>query len=184
MAAEKAGIADMFASIITPRLELVVMTPECLCSEMQADQRLSELLNCSLSKEWPPEVWEPHVWELLLGHFAERPEQIAWHRYVVLRERQMLIGTVDAFRTPDKPDEAEIGYALVPEFWRRGFATEATEALVEWIAETGQVTRLCAHTFPNITGSVRILERCGFVLEGPGDEQGTVRYGKTLIRRE
>lgn len=164
------------ASVLTPRLELVAITPECLRSELANDGRLGELLGCAVTSEWPPEVWEPHVWELLLGHFAERPEQTAWHRYVVLRESRLLIGTVNAFRGPESPEEAEIGYALVPEFWRRGLATEATEALLGWIAAAGAVNRLCAHTFPEITASVRILEHCGFTLAGAGAEEGTVRY--------
>jgi RimJ/RimL family protein N-acetyltransferase len=142
---------------------------------------LGELLGCEVTGEWPPEVWEPHVWEMLLGMFAERPDEKAWHRYVVLRgERRVLIGTVNAGSWSGNPEEAELGYALVSEFWRRGLATEAALALVEFVEASGGVRRLCAHTFPELTASVRILERCGFLLEGPGAEEGTVRYGKGL----
>jgi RimJ/RimL family protein N-acetyltransferase len=173
-------MADAVPRIVTPRLELVAMRPECLRSELQRDGRLSELLSCEVTGEWPPEVWEPHVWELLLGRFAERPEEVAWHRYVVLREPRVLVGTVNAFRWPERPEEAEIGYAMVPDFWRRGLATEAARAMVGFVEASGGVRRLCAHTFPELTASVRILERCGFVLEGQGVEEGTVRYGKVL----
>jgi RimJ/RimL family protein N-acetyltransferase len=175
------GMAPAVPSIVTPRLELVAMRPECLRLELGRDGRLGERLGCEVTGEWPPEVWEPHVWELLLGHFAERPEEIAWHRYVLLREPRVLVGTVNAFRWPERPDEAEIGYALVPEFWRRGLAGEAAEAMVAWIIGTGQVSRLCAHTFPEITASVRILERLEFVLEGPGVEERTVRYRREVV---
>lgn len=178
------GNRDAVADIVTSRLELVVIRPDCLRSELARDGRLGELLGCEVTSEWPPEVWEPHVWELLLGHFNKCAEQIAWHRYVVLRvagaRGRVLIGTVNAFRWSETLDEAEIGYALVPEFWRRGLATEATEAMIAWMAETGQVRSLYAHTFPQITGSVRILERCGFTLVGPGNEEGTVRYRKRI----
>ena len=174
------GTADSVPVIVTPRLELVAMRPECLRSELERDGRLAALLGCEVTHQWPPEVWEPHVWELLLGTLAERPEQVAWHRYVVLRDRGVLVGTVNAFRWPERPDEAEIGYALVPEFWRRGLATEAAEAMVRWIEATGEVNRLCAHTFPHLIASVRILERCGFVIDGPGLEAGTVRYRRDL----
>ena len=180
MQMKRMGTADAVPSIATPRLELVAMRPECLRSELDADGGLGELLGAAVTPEWPPEVWEPHVWKLLLEDFAERPEQIAWHRYLVMREPRVPIGTANAFRWPERPDEAEIGYALLPEFWRRGLAREATEALIAWVAATGRVSRLCAHTFPEITASVRILERCGFVLEGPGVEERTVRYGRAL----
>jgi RimJ/RimL family protein N-acetyltransferase len=180
MQIEANGTADAVPSIVTPRLELVAMRPECLRSELERDGQLGKLLGCEVTGEWPPDVWEPHVWELLLGHFAERPQQIAWHRYVVLREPRVLVGTVNAFQWPERPDEAELGYALVPEFWRRGLATETAEAMVAWIAGLAQVSRLCAHTFPEITASVRILERLGFVLEGPGAEERTVCYRRRM----
>jgi ribosomal-protein-alanine N-acetyltransferase len=174
------GMAAAVPSIVTPRLELVAVRPECLRSELGRDGQLGKLLGCEATGQWPPEVWEPHVWELLLGHFADRPEEIAWHRYVLLRERRVLVGTVNAFRWPERQEEAEIGYAIVPEFWRRGLATEAAMALVEFVEASGGVRRLCAHTYPRLLASVRILERCGFVLEGPGAEEGTVRYGKVV----
>ena len=168
------------AVLPTRRLELVAITPDCLRAEMAGDARLGELLGCDVPPEWPPEVWESHVWQLLTEHFAAYPDQTAWHRYIVLREPRVLIGTVNAFRWPDRPGEAELGYALVPAYWRRGLATEAAEALVAWAAAMGQVHRLCAHTYPHLTASIRILERCEFALEGPGAEEGTVRYGREL----
>ena len=181
MGIDHGAAAAAVASLVTPRLELVGMRPECLRSELERDGRLGELLGCEVTVEWPSEVWEPHVWEMLLAAFALRPEEMEWHRYVVLRgERRVLVGTVNAGRWSGDPNEAEVGYALVPEFWRRGLATEAAMALVEFVEASGAVRRLCAHTYPELTASVRILERCGFVLEGPGAEERTVRYGKVL----
>ena len=183
MTTETNGAAVAVASIVTPRLELVAMRPECLRSELERDGRLGELLGCEVTAEWPPEVWEPHVWEMLLGMFADRPEEMAWHRYLVLRgERRVLIGTVNAGRWSGDPEEVELGYALVPEFWRRGLATEAALALVAFVEASGGVRRLCAHTYPHLAASVRILERCGFALKGPGAEEGTIRYGKVVLR--
>jgi len=180
MDASRSETAESIPSIWTPRLELVAMRPECLQSEQRGDGSLGQLLAVEMPPEWPPEVWEPHVWELLLQAFNDR-QQIAWHRYVILREPRIVIGIVNAFRWPKTPGEAEVGYAIAPQFWKQGLGREAAEALVRWIVASGQVTRLCAHTFPEIGASVRILERCGFVLEGPGVEPGTVRYVKSSV---
>lgn len=175
------GTADTVPSIWTPQLELVAMRPECLQSELGRDRRLGELLGCDVTAEWPPQVWEPHVWELLLERFMKQPKEAAWHRYVLLRgPNRVLVGTVNAGCWSDDPDEAELGYALVPEFWGRGLATEAAMALVSFVEASGGLRRWCAHTYPEVTASVRILERCGFVLEGPGAEERTVRYAKVL----
>ncbi len=173
-------------NISTARLELVAITPETMRSELAADGRLGELLQCRVTCEWPHADWEPHVFELLLKVFDERPEEIGWHRYILLRTgtaagpdiRPVLIGTTGGFRWPTDRRSAEVGYAIIPEFRLRGYALEAARAMFAWIEGTGEVDYIFAHTFPELLGSIRILERCGFVLEGPGAELGTVRYVK------
>jgi RimJ/RimL family protein N-acetyltransferase len=169
-------------NISTARLELVAITPETMRSELAMDGRLGELLQCRVTSEWPHADWEPHVFELMLKVFEERPEEIGWHRYILLRSdpdgKPVLIGSTGGFRWPADRSSAEVGYAIIPEFRLRGYAIEAAKAMFAWIEATGEVEHIFAHTFPELTGSIRILERCGFVLEGPGAEPGTVRYIK------
>jgi RimJ/RimL family protein N-acetyltransferase len=169
-------------NISTARLELVAITPEFLTSEQASDGRLGEILNCRVTSEWPHADWEPHVLQLLQERFAEDPTEIGWHRYILLRpindQPATLIGSVGGFRWPDDHDAAEIGYAILPEFRLRGYALEATKATLTWIDATHAVKTIFAHTFPHLTGSIRILEQCGFTLEGPGKEENTIRYRK------
>ena len=173
------------STIATPRLDLVAITPEALRSEQAADGRLAEILNCRVTSEWPHADWEPHVFELLLSMFAERPEDIGWHRYILLRQgesdgdaKPVLIGTLGALHWPATPAEVEFGYAIIPEFRRHGYATEAAKAMLGWIEATDPTVTIMAHTYPELTGSVRILEQCGFTLEGPGIEPRTLRFVK------
>ena len=178
------GMPGSIVPLRTARLDLVAITPACLRSELARDGALADHLGCEVTAEWPPNVWEPHVWELLLEHYAAQPDQMAWHRYVILRGTRergpVLIGTVNAFRWPDKRGEAELGYAVVPAYYRQGFATEAALAMVQWIEAGREVTSLCAHTYPELTASARILDRCGFALQGPGAEERTFRYFKAI----
>jgi RimJ/RimL family protein N-acetyltransferase len=169
-------------SISTPRLELVAITPESLTSEQASDGQLGQILNCRVTSEWPHADWEPHVLQLLQQRFAEDPTDIGWHRYVLLRpidnQPATLIGSVGGFRWPDDHEAAEIGYAILPAFRLHGYAIEATKAMLTWIEATHSVKTIFAHTFPHLTGSIRILEQCGFTLEGPGKEENTIRYRK------
>jgi [ribosomal protein S5]-alanine N-acetyltransferase len=162
-------------NISTARLELVAVTPESILSEQAGDGRLGETLGCRVAAEWPPEDWEPHVFVWLLNRFAEDPSSIRWGRYILLRKdvaAPVLIGTVGAV--------PEFGYAVVPEFRRRGYALEAALEMIAWVKGTGEVTQLVAHTYPELAASIRILERCGFVLEGPGKEERTIWYRRDL----
>ena len=174
------------SAITTPRLDLVPITPEALRSEQAADGRLADILNCRVTSEWPHADWEPHVFELMLSTFADHPEDIGWHRYILLRpnkeadreEKPVLIGSVGAFRWPASRSEAEFGYAIIPEFRLHGYANEAAQAMLTWIEAAEPALNIMAHTYPELTGSIRILERCGFTLEGPGTEPRTLRFVK------
>lgn len=165
--------------ILTPRLALIAITPAMVLADKNADPQFEELIGCAVPKEWPPENWDPHVYDFLHELFERDPSSIGWTRFVVLRDaagERTLVGTVGAFSTPSAPDVCEIGYGILQQFEGRGIITEAAQAFIERIRATGQFTSIIAHTFPWLGPSIRVMEKCGMTYEGPGEEQGTVRY--------
>lgn len=88
-----------------------------------------------------------------------------------------IIGVMGAQRVP------EIGYMFLPEYWGKGYATEALKAWMEWywIAYPGgHVEReyLNAITWPEAVGSQNVLQKCGFMFLH-NIQQGLERNGKT-----
>ena len=75
-----------------------------------------------------------------------------------------LIGDV-ACHLDDMGAIAEIGYTLRPEFQGRGYASEATSALVDHILATTSVHRIEASLDPENVPSMRVLESLGMVFE-------------------
>ena len=66
-----------------------------------------------------------------------------------------------------KPDSrAHIGYELAPVWWNRGFMTEAVSAMVKFGFETIGLHSIEAGIHPDNIGSLRVLEKVGFVREG------------------
>jgi [ribosomal protein S5]-alanine N-acetyltransferase len=61
---------------------------------------------------------------------------------------------------------AEIGYWLGEELWGRGIATEALQMLTHQLFADGQLLRLFALPLADNLGSVRVLEKAGYELEG------------------
>ncbi len=61
---------------------------------------------------------------------------------------------------------AEIGYTLARDAWGKGYAVEATTALVEYLFETMDVTRIEAMLHPDNPASAMVLERVGLLFEG------------------
>ena len=76
-------------------------------------------------------------------------------------DQQLLGGTGFAF---ESRSVAMTGYVLARDSWGRGYATEALMAIVN-VARELKVRQLYALCHPDNTASVRVLEKCDFLLE-------------------
>lgn len=63
-------------------------------------------------------------------------------------------------------DEVEILWAIVPERWGHGLATEMAKAAVEVAFGPLELAALVAYTLPDNIASRRVMEKAGFVFEG------------------
>ena len=61
---------------------------------------------------------------------------------------------------------AEVGYWLGKPYWRRGIATAALKSITPYAVEHFDLTRVFANVFAHNSGSIRILEKAGYVREG------------------
>lgn len=57
----------------------------------------------------------------------------------------------------------EIGFMMVPEAWGQGLTTEIAERLVRYGLEEHRLPGICAITYAANIGSIRVLEKLGFV---------------------
>jgi ribosomal-protein-alanine N-acetyltransferase len=165
--------------ILTPRLALITLTPEAILSEQAGDHRLGEIIRCTIPSNWPLTHWEPHVFDFLLNQLDQHPDQLGWPRYIALPHpdgTRTLIGTLGAFSKTDPPTICEIGYGILPPYERRGLATEATQALINYLRNDPRIQTIIAHTFPTLPASIRVMEKCGLTFAGEGEEEGTIRY--------
>lgn len=61
----------------------------------------------------------------------------------------------------DTQPEVEIGYALLPETWGKGYATELAQSLIHWGFKHLTVNQLVGITHPENIASQRVLQKCG-----------------------
>ena len=87
-----------------------------------------------------------------------------------------MVGAGGYFGPPGDDGCVEIGYSVLPEWQRRGYASEIVDALVTRAFSVPDVTLVVAHTTPGNVGSVGVLARCGFSQTGPGAEPGSIRF--------
>ena len=84
----------------------------------------------------------------------------------VLRKSGELIGNCGIRRKPDNEWEADIGYEIAPEFWGRGYATEAATALVEHGFSEMGLHRISSWCIAENGASVSVLRKLGLREEG------------------
>ncbi len=174
--------------IVTRRLELVPATARLLRAALDSDAALAVALGARVPPTWPPEFLDRSALEFTLRKVDADPAAAPWWMsFIILRSHgdalpRTLIGTAGFKGSPGAGDSVEIGYGIVREFQRQGFATEAALALIARAREVPGVTCVTAETLPELVASIGVLRRCGFVLAGPGSEPGVIRYALRLDR--
>ena len=109
---------------------------------------------------------------------------------ITLKGEDKVIGTCGFHFLSRENSHCDIGYDLIPLYWRRGYVTEATHALVRWCFENLDLHRIQADCTEGNIGSERVLEKVGFTHEGTWREScfehgrfvSLKQYG--LLRRE
>lgn len=83
---------------------------------------------------------------------------------VELRESHAPIGMCGLLKREELPDP-DIGFALLPDFWNKGFAFEASEAVLRDARERLNLHRILAITSLENDASINLLQRLGFRFE-------------------
>lgn len=101
-----------------------------------------------------------------------------------------LVGTCTLFRIDRQHRRAEVGFALSRACWGRGVMSRAVPLVLDFGFRVLELHRIEADADPRNTGSIRLLEKLGFIREGHlreryfqlGEAQDAVLLG--LLRRE
>lgn len=172
----------------TPRLALIPATPASLRAELVAPAALGEVLDVNVPASWPPELYDADAVRWTLSFLLAHPDDRLWSLYYLARsstdgaERPRLVGLAGYKGPPDETGVVEIGYGVVPEDRRRGFASEAVRALLARAFVEPAVRMVIAHTLPELTPSIAVLRATGFTFDGPGtdpQEPAAIRYRLT-----
>ena len=80
---------------------------------------------------------------------------------VELKESHTPIGMCGLLKREELTDP-DIGFAFLPEFWRKGFAFEAAVAVLEDARDRLKLGRIAAITSLDNEASIKLLQRLGF----------------------
>jgi RimJ/RimL family protein N-acetyltransferase len=165
--------------LTTPRMVITPATAETIRAEIEDQEALAALLGATVPANWPPEmVVDALPW--FLGQLEAAPEEVGWFGWYGVAARQEGGGPVlvasGGFIGPPEDGAVEIGYSVLPQFYRKGYATEMAGALVRWVLSQPGVKQVAAESLADNEPSVRLLHNLGFRETGPGREPGSLHF--------
>ena len=173
----------------TPRLTLIASTLAHIRTELESPERLATLLNAEVSSAWPTGEYDRDAMEFFRARMEEGGEEVeGWYGWYALRVAgsegpRALVGAGGYFGPPDTEGTVEIGYSVLPQWQRRGYASEMVQMLVEHAFMFANVKRIIAHTTEGNPTSIAVLLRCGFHAAGAEPETGKLRFERSHMTR-
>ena len=162
----------MITSIHSERLELIPLLPPFLRAVLERDLTEAErILGLSL----PDGLLEStDVMSLRLHQLEAEPTFQPWSlRAMALRDHRMMIGHIGCHTAPAPeylrafaPGGVEFGFEVFPSFQRKGYAREASAALMRWAHVDHGVTRFVLSIRPDNTASQNLAAGLGFARIG------------------
>ena len=160
-------------AILTPRLVLEPITLPVVEAVFAGDrERAEEFANAKIPDAWPGKALVERAFCASLDAIRADPTKRLWgDRLMITRSgERLLVGSVIFHGHPDD-GIAEVGYGVEESWQRKGIATEATRACVEWALAQPGIVKVTATTPPWHVASVRVLEKSGLVKVGTEEHE-------------
>ncbi len=77
-----------------------------------------------------------------------------------------LVGNIGAYDYDTEENAVEVGMSIEKPSWGRGFATEALEAVLRYLADDEKISTITAWCASDNIGSIRALVKAGMVEKG------------------
>jgi ribosomal-protein-alanine N-acetyltransferase len=174
-------VQDDAPRLLTRRLELIAATPELARLDSDGTRSgshdaLAAQLQASVPPAWPPPLFaDDHA--NLARRLAADPTLVGWAIwYAVQREPATLVGNLGFVGRPDDEAAVELGHSMLDQFQRRGYATEALGALIDWAFSHDEVRIIRARVLASQESSIRVLEKSGLSFIGEGGQPRVLRF--------
>lgn len=85
---------------------------------------------------------------------------------MILKETGVEIGRINIGSIYRVSNKVDMGYVMLPEYWRKGIMTEATSTLISYLFKKVELHKITATTNNDNLASKALLHKLGFVQEG------------------
>jgi len=152
---------DKYPVLETERLRLRALTMDDV--PVLFEMRTNALMNRYTDRARLQTIEEASGKMKFILDLVERKESLAWA--IELKETKKQIGDISFWRLIKEHYRAEIGYALLPDFWDKGYMREAARCAIDYGFSICNFHSIEANVNPNNAASIKLLEKLNFVRE-------------------
>jgi ribosomal-protein-alanine N-acetyltransferase len=155
------------------RLELTPL-PAAAAAELLDDRvAAAATIGSSLPDAWP----QTDLLDVLPIQAAAEPAAEPFGIWLIIeRDTNTVVGDV-GFMGPPDGGLVEIGFSVIPDRRRRGYATEAVRSLIDWAFGDPGIREVTARSELENEASARVLHAAGFARIG--ESRGVIRWRRT-----
>jgi RimJ/RimL family protein N-acetyltransferase len=155
-------------TVETARLVLAPLSADAIAALLEGDEaRLATLTGYAFPLPLRPPPLMAEVLPLVRDQLMSNPASLGWWTWLTVdRATRQVTGAIGFGGPPDAEGAVMIGYSTYPGAAHRGFATEATDALVRWALAQPGVRRVCASIPPDNVPARRVAEKVGMRIAG------------------
>lgn len=159
-------------NLLTDRLELVPFAPQHLLALIEGTEQFAAEFGRPVAEGLRDFFISGEVSAAWIEQLQEATSPDPWTLGFAVCERQsgLVIGSGGFKGPPDEQGKVELGYGIAPAYQGRGYATEATWALIAFAEQDRRVKLITAHTLREPNASGRVLTKCGFTFVGEVDD--------------
>jgi [ribosomal protein S5]-alanine N-acetyltransferase len=147
--------------LTTLRLRLIPGTRQVLEADLQGRRMLQMAIGVRVPENWPPQFYDQDAIDYTLRNLQSDARTADWPLYYIelCGDPSAIIGIAGYKGPPTDDGTVEIGYSILAQYQRNGYATEASQALVDAAFRDPDVKRVGAETYPVLVPSVRRIYR-------------------------
>ncbi|UOX35558.1 GNAT family N-acetyltransferase [Flavobacterium sediminilitoris] len=149
--------------LTTERLILIPYTIQ-ICENI-INKNFSNLFDMGLKrgKSWP----DNDVIETLpkiINNLSQVESPTGFESWMIIKKETLeIIGDLGFKGYNHKEENIDIGYGIIEEERRNGYAEEATKELIKWAFSTGLIKEITAKCLIENTGSINLIKKLNFI---------------------
>ena len=144
--------------------------------ELYNDTAIKEFILPQLTIEETRSIFENQL-NHYSGHFP-------FGRYFIVEKLSNKFIGLLLFKKDNKKPGVEIGYSLIKDHWKKGYATEIVKKSISWIFESKEFSSIYAITELHNESSKNVLLKCGFLPKKTFTEYGEEMNLFSLLKED